>query len=345
MINTQRSTGLDIVRTLAVLLVITTHSIAYLGPMDNNVLSFKWTIYLIIRFTALSCVPLFILLTGYLNRKKKLSAGYYLGILPVVISYVIISALGLIYSNIRGGSALTFSSAVRSILDFSANGYAWYVEMYIGLFLIIPFLNILFDALGSLRNRMMLCVVLCVITCLPQAVESFRVGGVSLDVIPEYWQDCYPITYYFIGAMIGEYQPKLKKRFSIPLALLLIAIPSGLCWLYSSPEEGYAWYMMNGFGCITTGGMAVGLFIALYDIQLPKVVDIVFREFSVCSFEMYLFSYIVDQLIYSGQRYLMPLMVLTVFALSYILARILRLIVVPLYRIIKQKRNIKVKAV
>ena len=340
----QRSSGLDIIRTLAVLFVMTTHAIAYLGPMEVGIHTPKWTVYLFIRFTAISSVPLFIMLTGYLNRKKQLSLGYFRGILPVLISYIAIAALSVLYTNHIGQTNSTFFWGIRSIFDFSAHGYAWYVEMYIGLFLLVPFLNILFEALGTFKKRMALCIILCFMTNLPAAVESFRITGASLDIIPEYWEAMYPLSYYFIGSMIGEYQPKIKKTVSVPMAGLAILIPVGLCWLYSSPEAGYAWYMMNGFSCITTGAMAATVFLVFYDVTLPKPLALIFREFSVCSFEMYLFSYIADLWLYSRPRYFMPAMVLTVFALSYAMARIFRLAVSPLYKLLKGNGN-KIHAV
>ena len=62
----RRVIGLDMIRTIAIILVFVTHAIAYRGVLNSNTLSWKWTIYMIIRFTAMSCVPLFLLLT--LNR-------------------------------------------------------------------------------------------------------------------------------------------------------------------------------------------------------------------------------------------------------------------------------------
>jgi len=334
----QRFVGLDIIRVLATLLVITTHSIAYLGVMGNDIHSPRWTVFLVIRFAALSCVPMFMLLTGYLNRKKQLSGTYFRGILPVAISYIVIAIISICCTNSSGYTTLSVQQSILSLFNFTAHGYAWYVEMYLGLYLLIPFLNKLFDALETARNRLILCVILCIMTNLPAAVESFRIDGVALDIVPEYWEAMYPISYYFIGAMINEYQPKIKKSISILLVGLAIIIPSGLCWLYSSAEEGYAWYMMNGFSCITTGAIAVAIFLVFYDVKLPKYIAVVFRELSVCSFEIYLFSYIVDLWLYSQNRYFMPAMVLTVFALSYALARVYRLAATPLYKYLKGHR-------
>ena len=331
----QRSAGLDLIRTLAILFVMATHAIAHLAPMNTGIHSPKWTAYVILRFTSLCCVPLFLMLTGYLNRKKKPTAAYYKGILPILLSYAAISALGLLYGVYTGRTSHTLFSGLRAILDYSANGYAWYVEMYIGLFLLIPFLNILFDAIGTLRGRLLLCVLLTAATMLPTTVASFRVNGTSLAIFPEYWKSAYPLVYYFVGAMIAEYRPKLKVPIRALLVLIAIAVPSGLCYIYSSPSAGYAWYMMNGFGCITTGAVALTVFLAFYDVNLPKPLSFLVREISVCTFEMYLFSYTIDQIVYKLPRYFMPFMVLTVFGLSYLCARVLRLILVPLTKRLK----------
>ena len=337
----QRLNGPDIIRVLAILFVMATHSIAYLSPMGTAIHSLKWTVYVIIRFTALSCVPLFIMLTGYLNRKKTLTAAYFKGIIPVLISYAVISVFCILYAVYKGNTSYDISSAIRSILGFSANGYAWYVEMYIGLFLLIPFLNMLFDQLQTFRLRLLLCAILVFLTMLPTTLQSFRIDGTTLDMIPDYWESAYPIAYYYIGAMIAEYRPRMKKLYSVLLTALAIAVPSALCWFFSSVEGGYAWYMMNGFACITSGAVALTVFLLFYDVELPRPLGLVFREISVCTFEMYLFSDIVDRIIYKGPRYFMPAMVLTVFAVSYLCARILRLLLVPLYKRIKVSRQKK----
>ena len=69
----ERSLGLDIIRTIAIFCVFTIHSIAYRDLLSSDTLSFKWTLFMILRFFAMSAVPLFLLLTGYLNNKKEVS--------------------------------------------------------------------------------------------------------------------------------------------------------------------------------------------------------------------------------------------------------------------------------
>ena len=86
----ERLIGLDILRMLAIILVFLTHGLTYKGLLENNVFSREWGFYVILRFIALSCVPLFIMLTGFLNNKKELNWKHYKSIIPLLLSYVFI---------------------------------------------------------------------------------------------------------------------------------------------------------------------------------------------------------------------------------------------------------------
>ncbi len=335
-----REAGLDIIRVIATVLVLVTHATAYMGPLNSDPCSPKWTVALVARFTALACVPLFMLLTGYLNRKKKFSARYYLGILPVVISYLLIATASAVASDITQYIDYNAVTGTIAVLNFTANGYSWYVEMYVTLYCVIPFLNMLYEKLDTPKNKLIFTAIISAFTLLPAAIESFRVGGVTLDIIPDYFEAAYPIAYYFIGAIIGEYKPKIKKPIALAMMLAAPLIPSGLCWIFSYRDGAYAWYMMNGFSCVTTAAVAVTIFLFFYDIRLPKIPSLVVRELSVCSFEMYLFSYLFDLFMYSKFTWAMPVMVAAVFAMSYVAARCMRLVLSPLYRLIDRAKRI-----
>jgi surface polysaccharide O-acyltransferase-like enzyme len=100
-----------------------------------------WYSFLYLHQLGISCVPLFLILTGYLNREKKLSAGYFRGLTVTALSYICICIIGLVISHLRE-EIITFGSAVHSIFNFTANGSAWYFEMYAGLYILIPFINL-----------------------------------------------------------------------------------------------------------------------------------------------------------------------------------------------------------
>ena len=345
----ERSTGLDLVRTLAILCVLVTHSIAYTGVMNTSPASPVFGVYLLMRFAAMAGVPLFLLLSGYLCCEKKFSRTYYGGVLSVVLSYGLIAAAAVVLASVSGAQNYTVWEGIRGVLNFTAHGYAWYVEMYLGLFLLIPFLNILFEGLQTARARRILIVSLALLTFLPPTLESFRVGGVALDVLPDYWRALYPLSYYFIGAYIRKHPPELSRLSRLILAGIATALPCVLCYIFTVRDGSYAWYMMNGFASATAALSGVAYFLLLYDIPVKgKPIRLILSEISICSFEMYLFSYITDQgmvrvLDYLGvARPSVRLLILIVgsFVASYAASRILRMITVPAVRWVRGKCRI-----
>ena len=172
---------------------------------------------MIIRFFAMIAVPLFLILTGYLNNKKEISKKYYKGIIPLVISYIFISVLEIVATAFFENKTINLKTATIGILNFSANSYAWYFEMYIGLFLLIPFLNKLYDSLKNVKEKYILIGSLAFLTFIPQVVKTFKCNDNWLDITPDYWQIIYPITYFYIGKLIKELKPNLKILYRILL--------------------------------------------------------------------------------------------------------------------------------
>ena len=72
----KRFIGLDLVRVCAILFVILHHSVTNLGLMGGDLYSKEWALSLFLRELTYSCVPLFLILSGYLQKNKKLSFSY-----------------------------------------------------------------------------------------------------------------------------------------------------------------------------------------------------------------------------------------------------------------------------
>ena len=292
----ERIGWLDAVRVLAISCVLLTHAISYAGVMDKDPTTFMWTVYLVLRFIAITGVPLFLMLSGYLCIGKKLTASYYAGIIPVVLSYLVITAISIAAAHFSGEASFTVFKAILGTLNFTAHGYAWYVEMYIGLFLLIPFLNILWNALGTRKRKLALIGVLALMTVLPSTVPSFHLFGTKLDVLPDYWTDIYPLTFYFIGAYLKEYPIRLTAWQKAVFAVAATALPVTLCLVKTRMDGEYAWYMMNGFSSVTVALTGIAYFTALSDVKMPRAVSFAMKHISLCSFEMYLFSYVTDHI-------------------------------------------------
>lgn len=96
-------------------------------------------------------------------KNKTLNKKYYLGISRVLIIYLLDSILYLGYNAIYNDTAFSIRNIVKSILYFDI-GYSWYIEMYIGLFLMIPFINLIYNNLKNKKQKQILILTMFVLT-------------------------------------------------------------------------------------------------------------------------------------------------------------------------------------
>ena len=234
----KRITGLDIVRAVAILFVISVHFLLntnfYQMPQKDGygmiVLSF-------LRHLLLICVPLFIILTGYLNRNKEPNKEYYKGLKKVLTSYFFIAIICIITRIFYFKEQQSILYWVISPFNFTADGYSWYIEMYIGLYLISPFLNKMYKSLETKKEKELLLLVLIIITSIPSITNGYIIQGIATNIIPDYWINFYPITYYFIGTYIAEYQPKLTMKKSIVYITAVLLVQTAANYIINQKEK------------------------------------------------------------------------------------------------------------
>lgn len=294
----KRKTGLDIIRTIAIIFVIGVHFFKntsyYYLPLSGK----SMFIMTILRWLTFTCIPLFLLLTGYLNNKKELNKNYYKGIKKVLTSYIIISIICIIVRIFVFDEKQRILYWLLSIFNFTANGNAWYIEMYIGLFLLIPFLNILYNNLKTKEHKKYLIITMIILTTLPSLFNSFEILGLKTEIIPNYWVITYPLTYYFIGAYISEYQPNVSKVKCLVYICLTLLIHSTISYVLRE-NQTFSWDLVGGYQNILSLITSINIFLLFYkqDIKVPIIRNLI-ESISICSLDMYLFSYLVDIKVY-----------------------------------------------
>ena len=78
------------------------------------------------------------------------------------------------YSIVFLKQDLTIKSIILNVLNFSAAPYSWYIEMYLGLFLLIPFLNIVYNAMPSQKSKIWLILTFVILTSLPPVLNIYN---------------------------------------------------------------------------------------------------------------------------------------------------------------------------
>lgn len=291
--NQSRSAGLDVVRTLAITFVVGGHFFLHT--------SFNRTEFSGVEMFALGMgqtlfmtnVCLFMMLTGYLNINKKPCKSYYKGGIKVLVSYLLFSVLTIAFRKYYLGEGLSWGRWFMKITDFSAIPYGWYIEMWIGLFLLTPFLNILWHGIDSKRDRLLLIATLFVMTALPDFTNRY---GMYLS--PGYWRTAaYPLLYFFLGCYIREYQPMVNRKLMGGGILLLCLVNPLFNALFIRHHTML--HVAGGPGGIVVVPLTVLMFMMFYkmDIISDKIKESL-KSVSILSLDMYLVSYIFDALYY-----------------------------------------------
>ncbi|MBP3461510.1 MAG: acyltransferase family protein [Bacilli bacterium] len=326
----KRITGLDLVRFIAVLFVPSVHFFLNNGFYETNVKGIGMFISILFRWLFYIGVPLFMLLTGYLKRNDKLDKKYYKRIINILLSYIFISIICILFRKIYLGENIRILKMIISIFDFTACGYAWYVEMYIGLFLIIPFLNILYNSLDTKKKKQYLILTLISICSIYPLVNYLYIDKIKLEIIPDWWSILYPYIYYFIGAYINEYQVEIKKKKGIFIFVGILLLETILTYIYSY-NDIFSKSFLGGYNSLLVIIMSTIFFLLIYKTDIKnKIISKIITNISKLSLDIYLFSYIVDLIIYKNLdnylktpieylKFMMPI-VLIVFVISYLLA-------------------------
>lgn len=250
-------------------------------------------IAVLFRTLFMICVPLFMITTGYLMKNKTLSRKYYLGINRVLIIYLLDAILYLGYNNIYNGESFSIKHIIKSILSFEI-GYSWYIEMYIGLFLLIPFINLIYNNLKSKKEKQILILTMLILT-------SFQgIFNIKYSIIPDWWINIYPLTYYFIGCHLREYKINIKAYKNILLFLVCLII-SSLINIYTSKGSSFVWGTHNDWGSILNILTSSLVFIFIINLNLQKInikVKKIIIKISELSLGMYLTSAVVDNFLY-----------------------------------------------
>ena len=292
----KRDFSIDVIKAFAAFSVIGVHFFLNSGFYNTNVEGGRMFISVIIRTFFMVCVPLFLLSTGGVMRKKELTNKYYLGIIPLLTTYLAACIACLIFRYFYLSQEMGFLSATAMIFDFTAAPYGWYVEMYLGLFMLIPFLNLGYSALLTRGRKRALVLTLFAMCTLPTLMNMW------IKLIPDWFaQSLFPVMYYFMGAYILEYDIKIKSPALSLAALFGATVLFGATNFILRSGKLYGWTDYTLWGGLPTVVISVLLFITLRRISPqdpPKWIRAAVQWLSNITLGTYLLSYIFDVLVY-----------------------------------------------
>lgn len=291
--KTRRSYGLDAARAAAGTLVLSVHYFQNYGFYSEPVMGKSMLLACIVRMLCMTCVPLFLLLTGYLCVNRKWGKGYYRKLLPILLTYLLAGTACIAFRIHWQGAALSPREIVRSFTDYSACYHSWYIEMYIGLFLLSPFFNAAWHGLGE-TGKKALVLTLTGLTALPSVVNQLG------PVVPDWWTEIYPLTFYAAGAWLREH-PIRWKGWKLLACWLGLAALVGVKGYVTAAGGAYSWMPEDNWKSLALLAQSVCLFSCLNQCtgeRVPGPVRWCVGRVARLSLAMYLVSYVAEQIIY-----------------------------------------------
>ncbi len=303
---------MDVIRCFALFCVISVHFLKHIGFYGEPVIGTSMYFLTVIRAAWTICVPLFLMLSGYLLKNKQPTPKYYKKLVKTLFIYALASVCcSVSAAYFQGTGPISAAAVIKGILSFSGAPYAWYVHMYIGLFLLIPYLNILYANLGSQKSKRFFLLTLLILTALPGILNIYRFDNPqwwltpssdsSYDqLIPSWWSNLYPITYYILGAYLQEFPLRMKRRANV-LWILLVNIAAGTFHYYRSYSATFVFGAWQDWGSLLIVVQSVLVFHFLaqlnYDRFPPKLTALMGYLSNAC-FGAYLVSWIFEQIFY-----------------------------------------------
>jgi len=230
-----RNPSIDLARTTAAFLVVFVHSFIKSGYYNAQLIGEKMLLLTFLRWIALDCVPLFMLITGYLCIYKKNIKAVYRHLTSPLLLFVLVMLVRIVFfEGILWRSEITVETVLGELIRMDL---AWYVKMYIGLVLLMPFLNRVWECIQRKEKKILLGALL--------VLTAGR--SVFGQYFPEYWIAIYPITYYFMGAYLRENPISLPKK---KIALLFAAVTFMETVLtYTSGSTMFDWNVFGEYEC------------------------------------------------------------------------------------------------
>ena len=295
--NDKRQSGPDLIRSIACFFVVGAHFYLNMGYYDVPMEGPKMFVMTACRWLFVTAVPLFFMLTGYF-KKKKMAAdrSHYKALIPLVISYVFISVAKMILYNRLYGKIYGVKEIFQNLGNYQI---AWYMGLYLCVFLLIPFLNKAWYALDEKEQNILLVTLAFLCTIYP----AFKYVG------PSYFIGIYPVLFYYLGITVSERRWKVNKLLLLAILGITIALEATISMKFTTTGM-FDWNLIQTadgtYGTFFISICTICIFLMLYEVDVKcKIIRKLLSAISSVSFEIYLFAGAYDAIIYGyAKRYL-----------------------------------------
>jgi len=273
----QRNFGPDLMRLLCILAMIYDHTLNMNGVMQQPVIGTKMFIWIMFKTLFFFAGPLLLMITGYLMKDREPNKRHYIKLIKTLTIYFVLMIPVMIIKHEYYNEAYTLTQILFETTSMNGNEYSWFLSMYVGLYVLIPYINIWYKSLKTKKEKQNLLLVLIIVTILPSFLNGFNFNDgaflYSFDtmrtigttyIFPSYFIVFFPLTIYLIGTYISDYNVKIKNKKTIPIFIGLYLLFSIMNYL---EMYGIVPYDIGSWNSSNTGGWQ-GIILAFLIFQI-----------------------------------------------------------------------------
>lgn len=214
----KRDANLDLLRIVSMMLIVFLHSIDHSGVLEQAEYSsaaMRFYVQLTFALTKV-CVNCYVMLSGYYLVQSRFRLKKLVTLWMEVVFYAVFLKLSFMITGKDGFSILSLASCFAPVLT----GRYWFITIYVGLYLVSPFLNLMIRAMNKRQHTALnLCLfgLFSLWSSLHPSIAGMNSGGG--------WGLAWFVVLYFLAAWLRlYYKPDHKpaKWFVIYLLLPLI---------------------------------------------------------------------------------------------------------------------------
>ncbi len=226
--NEERQSNIELLRIILIMFILALHYLngTYGGALNIKNISNAENNYYIVRILEslfIVAVNCFILITGYFSYKQtKIKVKKVIDLLIIVCFYNVLIYIISIITKITAFNKETFQTFLATFYK----GGMWFIDIYIILYLLIPFINIVINKLSKKNMKILILILFIAFSLYPTFLANTTINDAGYGIVSF-------IMLYLIGAYINKYNANNKNIF---IYLLIYIIMAG-CTYYESIND------------------------------------------------------------------------------------------------------------
>lgn len=254
-----RQTNLELLRVIAMLLIVAHHFAIHSGFVIGNELTFTNAFLKFLYTGGKVGVVIFVAISGYFMILSKLTIPKVIQLWSQVVFFNLVTAIVFYFISIPNVPASSIETIFKSFFPVVYKQY-WFFTNYMILYLFTPFLNKMFTHINQKEFIYYLLLSLLFFSIIPTFLEI----NLSFDHVTRF------IFYYAIGAYLRLYPPQITSTVALLISLFFYGVMFFMVF-----NNLYALNLMTGLDSTLVVGFSSSFLLFFSKLKLPpsKVVQ------------------------------------------------------------------------